>query len=61
MSQAAEEQTIVPTRASSPALPDEKQQVGITEKGDAEAQVLQAPKIDFTEGGLRGWATLLGA
>ena len=32
--------------------------------GDAEAQqqpVAQAPKHDFPEGGLRGWATVAGA
>ena len=33
-----------------------------TKPGDPEAQqVAQAPKPDFPEGGLRGWATVAGA
>lgn len=63
MSEVAEERTAASTRA--PSLEGETKEfetdVKGTKTGDAEAQVAPAPKPDFPEGGLRGWATVAGA
>ena len=61
MSQAAEEHTAAPSLASHDETREkvEADDGGVAEKGGAE--VPRAPKPDFPEGGLRGWATLLGA
>ena len=60
MSQDAEGYTATLARAASLVSYDEK---GVADDGDVaeKGAAEEAPNSDFPEGGLRGWATLLGA